>query len=312
MREGRSGVWAPVGAAISVLGVLVWLGLSSGGGSASLPAPSAAEPHPASLPSVPDGPDGHALDACRTPMPWRIAAVDPRFGLQEAELHLVIQAAVGLWEDAVGRPLFVHDPEEGFPIRFLFDERQERTLERLRHTREFEALDRELGQIRRELNEQRDALDRERSLFLQSASTEGRDASIRRSGELRERTQALEAEEVALETRIRERNERAAELERLFPPTPVESGSHRAFTQHHPELGSRFRREIRIYRFDDEEDLLHVVAHELGHALGLDHLPFPDAVMSAEYGGAGSRPERVAVHPLSLERLGEICGEAWD
>jgi hypothetical protein len=291
--------------------MLVWLGLSSGGEPADVPPSPVAEPETSSA-HVPDRPVGHTSDACHAPMPWRIAAVDPRFGLEEDELGRVIEEAVRLWEDAVGRPLFSHDPEEGFPIRFLFDERQQRTLERIRHTREFEALDRELGEIRRELREQRGTLDRERNLFLRSASTDGRDASIRRSGELRERTEALEVEEIELEARIRERNERAAELERLFPPTPVESGSHRAFTEYHPELGSRILREIRIYRFDDEEDLVHIVAHELGHALGLEHLPFPEAVMSAKYGGAGSRPERLAIHPLSLERLREICGEAWD
>lgn len=244
-------------------------------------------------------------------MPWRLAAVDPRFALEKGDLGLAIEAAARLWEDAVGRPLFTHDPVDGFPIRFLFDERQQRTLERIQHIRSFETLDGELQRIRGELSEQRGALDRERTLFLNSASTEGRDASIRRSGELRERTEALEVEEVDLQARIRERNERAAKLEELFPPTPVESGSHRTFTESHPELGSRFHREIRIYRFDDEEDLVHIVAHELGHALGLDHLPFPEAVMSAKYGGPDSRPERVTVHPSSLERLMEICRETW-
>ena len=68
---------------------------------------------------------------CAIPLHWRVTRVDREFGMDVPAATAVVREATALWEDAVGRSLFVHDENGGFPIRLVFDERQERTQERV-------------------------------------------------------------------------------------------------------------------------------------------------------------------------------------
>ncbi|HSR42614.1 MAG TPA: hypothetical protein VLL48_10590, partial [Longimicrobiales bacterium] len=61
---------------------------------------------------------------CAVPLAWRVTDVDPRFELGERAAEDAVRAAAALWERAVGRELFPHEPGSGFPVRFDFDDRQ--------------------------------------------------------------------------------------------------------------------------------------------------------------------------------------------
>lgn len=142
-------------AMLTVCGFMVWL---------SSERPERAMDAPAPLPAPPD-PDWIAPPAegsvlpCQVPLPWRIARLDEEFGLDATTAERALSEAAGLWEEAVGRPLFRHDPEAGMPVRFVYDRRQARTderrrleaeLERSRATLEpadFEARARELAEL---------------------------------------------------------------------------------------------------------------------------------------------------------------------
>ena len=94
---------------------------------------------------------------------------------------------------------------------------------------------------------------------------------------------AFEDEAERLNREVDEHRRLAEALVRAFPPTPVESGLYREAVRWEDEQAVSVSREIRIYRFDGMDDLVLVVAHELGHALGLGHAMAPHAVMSEEH-----------------------------
>lgn len=141
-------------AILTVCGFMFWLASARPEPAAdALPEPLPAESDWVGLPT-----EGSSVP-CQVPLPWRIARLDEEFGLDAATAVTVLGEAAGLWEAAVGRPLFPHRPETGMPIRFVHDARQARTdergrrearLERSRPTldpAEFEARARELAEL---------------------------------------------------------------------------------------------------------------------------------------------------------------------
>ncbi len=122
-------------AILTVCAFMFWL-------SATRPEP-AADTRPAPLPAEPDRaglPTEGSSMPCQVPLPWRIARLDEEFGLDAPTVTAVVSEAAALWETAIGRPLFVHDPEAGMPVRLVYDQRQARTDERRRLEAESELL----------------------------------------------------------------------------------------------------------------------------------------------------------------------------
>ncbi len=119
----------------AVCGFMVWLSLAQPEGEdegGPLTRPTYADSDWVDLPT-----EGSAMP-CQIPLGWRLARLDAEFGLDSAGAELALTEAAGMWEVAVGRPLFRHDPAAGMPVRFIYDERQARTDERRRIEAELE------------------------------------------------------------------------------------------------------------------------------------------------------------------------------
>jgi hypothetical protein len=280
---------------------------------------------------------------CAVPLRWRVARVDAGFGISDEEAARAMREAASLWERAAGRNLFEEDPDEGFPVRLVYGERQARAAERAALVARADALASRIEAQRTELaaregtRRAREGRLAERARGLEARISRhnqvvrewnergGPPASV--EGELARQALALAAErraiEIAADSLAREAAALADEAARLASEigehaslvaaldaaplaSALEAGEYREAVR---ERGGRREasREIRVYAFTDRSEFVLVLAHELGHALGLGHSGTPGAVMSAEH-VASERSRVLARLPeADLRALLAVC-----
>ncbi|MGE0160923.1 MAG: matrixin family metalloprotease [Gemmatimonadales bacterium] len=290
-----------------------------------------------------DASAGGSQAPCAVPLHWRVTRVDPEFGLDIAGATEVVREAAAIWmtgwRNRLDEPLFVHDETDGFPIRLVYDERQEQNDERLRRQRDLDVQRRALDATGADLSLRAERhgtataahADRVRDLESRAAMHNATvrswnerggappgtrtdlesagDALDRERSELMAAGRALDEEadslrsaQQRLDRDVAAYNRRVDQVNRDFPSVAVRSGEYREAVQ---RVGGRvvgISREIRIYRFASLQELRLIASHELGHALGVGHAPDADAVMSEEH-DTGVHPEGIAALTAADEAL---------
>jgi hypothetical protein len=239
---------------------------------------------------------------CQAPIGWRIGKLDPAFDLTREEAEAAGRRAAALWNDAVGQILFVFDDVSGFPINFSYDERQQELLRAALLERNITGYDQEIENRLDMLQFQDENLRQQLRRFarekeelaadiasLQRQLTGGvppprrldlerqRRQLARRQNDLQAEAERLNEEQGRLQRQQQDINATIRERNDLLPaatPTPVAR-----------EVGlmqiDKRQRFMTIFAFQSQRDLVLTMAHEFGHALGLDHTKAPGSLMYA-------------------------------
>ena len=271
---------------------------------------------------------------CETVITYKIGTLDPRFGVATSTFINNIEAASDIWEGAIDRDLFRYDPEGEVVINLIYDSRQQITemehkiKSQISATKEVaSSVEQQYASLTQKYKRSYAAYEAELAQYYQMQAAYNSKVQYwnTRGGAPQKDYDALAAQKAALlamqnnlEANRKEVNQLALQVNALIDKynllvdhinTNVEAFNNDGLAGEEFEEGVYIRdgtgTRIDIYQFENKTFFVRVIAHELGHALGLLHNANPDAIMNP----VNASPSLVLA-PEDFQALKEICENA--
>ncbi|MFA6445695.1 MAG: matrixin family metalloprotease [Candidatus Paceibacterota bacterium] len=249
------------------------------------------------------------LFPCTQPIAYSIGSFDTHFGMSKGDFLKVLNEAESSWEESIGRDLFVYQEVGGMSVNLIYDYRQQAT-ERLRSLgivvdgtkSSYDVLKSQYNVLKAEYVKEKTALASEISSFETRKDAYEKEVAYwnikggapkseynRLQSELK--YLSLEQEQIFIDQEdlnkdVDTLNALIEVLNRTAQALNINVAEYNAVGN---ETGKEFDegiyrssisgQEIDIYQFNTRNQLIRVLVHEFGHALGMVHVDDSEAIM---------------------------------
>jgi myosin heavy subunit len=267
---------------------------------------------------------------CQKPLEYSLGNIDSRFGISEGNFLETVKEAEKVWEDPTGRNLFQYNPEANFKINLVYDSRQEQTVESRKLEDKLTQLETSYDSTAKQYGSLSAAYNKRLSDYKKAVDAYSQDLKKYNSEVEHWNSQGGAPEDVyadlvkekrALDKRMdtleKEKDAVNALAEKTNNLANLSNQAANVYNNNLNTYKNRFGdsvqfdkgiyngQEIDIYQFYETGDLRLTVAHELGHAIGLDHDENSKSVMYYLMGDQDMDHPEASVE--DIEALNSAC-----
>jgi chromosome segregation ATPase len=270
---------------------------------------------------------------CQKPITYSIAELDTRFGLTKTEVLDSLSQAEIILESPINKELFEYSPTGDLKINFIYDYRQKATdtLQKMGivindDQSTYEALKAKYNSLIASYKKQKAQIDTMIASYEAERSSFEKDVKYwnSRGGAKKVEYDQLEQKRIELNNQVATINQAEDSLNEVVDAinsaevvlnkfivefnlqvstyNTVSSSTGKEFNEGE-YISNASGTTVNIFQFNDKNQLLRVLVHELGHSLGLEHLDNPKAIMY--YLNEGKNDKLTAD---DLTALKKVCG----